>query len=1491
VERVVEVESGINFLVLGHCSPDPLHCCGRTTLQHASFSGVQHKSDLPINTKSSVAVFPDQDWSPTLNPSIAQLGFILALSSNAILSQSALAQRSGTTPATNPVYLADAPVAVETIERAMSLAAQGSYTEASRVLSELIITQGDRLTPIEYGSEIWIPVRVRIGAVIAADAQLLDAYRRTNTPKAQRLLDDHQFTEASRMYWLTEPGLVGSLNQAQVLIESASFWSGLRVLDRLTQHPDASKHADRARKLTALAYRAQPNDRARLLLEQWSRINGQKLDAPDPFNQPSATPEETTSLRWKPIDPTAPELRIDGIVPRPIATTKLTPPPASEELIGIDDQPQAARGGAVTQPKPWTMPVVRGDWLITNDGITISCFDRFTLRPHWRVPTITLDTEEQDRTSEGIRSRIARTVEDMSSASIVDDVVYAAAGLARTGGRTGDDRLLALDLETGAILNQTRLEVLDPSLSESTIRGSIIIDGDTLIVAARKNLRRQRIVALSIIGIDRHTFEHLWTREIGSAGSLPFQQIGQISHSGVLDEGVVYWTDMMGLMCAVETATGDILWAKSSPTSDIYARYERDAWTASTPIVRDGSVYILGVDGQSIERIDQYTGETLSKVRSMTTGQGLYLVETPESIACINRTSIAVHDFDQFGVTKPRLMTPTGDGRAAIQGRVVSSGSKLIVPTESGLAVLDTSRAGGRESITLESQGIVVALDGQFLIADENTVSSYLSWDIAQGILNNRIEEFGDVHAAITLADLAYRSDHHDQIVPAIDRAISMFRPSRIAGEPLPNSQKLTEARDRLFSVIIDMVGLPESLINTQTASLPAPTRTELLKRTGTIARTVEQSLAYQMTAGAWHRASGEIPQAIRIYHGVLNDRALASEMWHGSGVAIRAELEATHQINQIVASHGRIVCAQFDELAAADLGALGPNEDAETYEQLARIYPWALTTPSVWAMAADRWFDSQNAPAAVRAASSGLDAINRLQVHGVQTDQPTIDSTASVLINGLLDSQRPGEASRQATRLMSDYPGLTILVNNQPIDAAMLSVGLSSGQPAPRLGSKIIASDTPILLTGSPVKSPIRTEFDTMIFFAPQLAQARMVQFTDGQPEVIWTRRSPDVEPPLAVVHNEFQTVLIWAPPNGDPESGSVESIGTTTGKTLWRIEGLSKRLIEHSIREPDELARIDGQFISPTEGVVQPDQMLSVCDGSVLVLVDRIGRAMGIDILTGHVLWKDDLPINRVHDLDLASGVLGITGMWVMDQNDPNGEVAARSPRIASIDARTGQTIHLLDSQTSTPRWVRVAPSGSLIVGTSQRVLSVSTRTGTLDWVVRNQSLFNTNAGWIIDGTLVVLDEFINLWPIGLTDGRTPLTALDTANRIMERGWVDVRSHQGNISVTASGGMGVFNHDGTTIGLDSEQVSWTYSDRAWGSDRVVLVGRVSNSDQDFMRIPIKVFDQHSAQMSDSIDLTLPNAIQRQPTVAQAANGVVVVGFGEVSILLQTDK
>ena len=1458
---------------------------------------------------------------PKKMPGLADLAWWILLTL-AIAANHGVAQPSRSSQSSspvNPVYLADAPVAVQTIEQAMVLTAQGGHSQAARTLSQLIIEQGDRLTPVDATGEVWIPIRRKIQSVLLSDPELLKAYRRISTPKAQRLFDQGQWNEARKHYWLTEPGAVGLLNQAQVLIESARFSSGRRVLNQLLTHPDAPAHALRAIELAQLVHRADPSDQSVALLEHWSRLIGITVVPEPPFDGPPTPLASVSSLKSAPLDFDSPPIRLDGIVSKPIAQVKLSVPPSTDELGIVDDVPgmegqaggvrRGSRGvgGVVSQPKPWAMPVVRGDTLVTNDGVTISCFDRFTLRPRWRMMTTTADDEEQDRTSESVRARIARSVEDLSSVTIVGDSVYVAAGLARTGKRTGDHRILSLDIHTGAVNHATTLEKLDPSLAGATVRGAVIVDGDTLIVAARKNMRRERLVALALVGIDRHSFKHLWTREIGSAGSLPFQQIGQISHSGILDDGVLYWSDMMGLVCAVETATGDILWAKALPTTDIYARYEREPWTMSTPIVRDESVYLLSIDGQRIDRLDKHTGKRTDSARSVTSGQGLYLLETPNQLACINRTTITMHSFEQFGVVKPRLITPTGDGRSSIFGRVVSSGSSLIVPIYEGLAVLDTQKIGVRRTIELDQTGLVVALDGQLLIADENDVSSYLSWDIAQRILNDRIanpsDVSGSIDAAITLSDLAFRSNHHDQIIPAIDRAIAMIN------SPTRND---TNVRDRLFSVIIDLVGLPsdqppqppqppQAPHATQTVQATAglglsdSIRSTLLDRLAVVARSDEHTVAQHITLGAWQQAWGQHRQAVRMYHAVLQNPSLSNQMWKGKGLAIRADIESNRQLDAIVAQFGRDVCMMFDELAMIDRDAITDFDSPNTIEQIARQYPWAPTTPELWALAADRWMNSNNPPAAVRAAQSGFDSINRLSTHSVNPSGSILDTLGSVLVGGLLDSQRQAEAAQAAAKLSHTFPSMTITINGQSIDAGSLSIGLSSGQRAPIIGSKFVRTDTPMLLTGSPVVSPIRTEFETMVLFAPQLAQARMVRFVDSTAEVLWTRRAPDVEPPVVVVHNEFQTVLLWAPPNGQPGAGFIESIETFTGQTRWKIEGVIGELLEHSTREPDEAVQINGQFFSPTEGVVLPNQVLSSSDGSVLVLVDRIGRGMGIDLLTGHLLWKGDLPVNRVHDVDLSSGVLGVVGMWYVDHDPEAGAMLMRAPRIASIDARTGQTIQLLHAQTATPRWICVAPSGSLLVGTSRRVLSVSTRTGTLDWVIQNDGLFNTTAGWIANDTLVVLDEFVGLWPIGLTAGDIPLNTFNAQGRVVDRGWVDLRAHDRHIAVVGSGGMGVFDPtNGDTVGLDPERSNWSYVDAAWARDRVVLIHRAINGGNGqhggAMNIPLKILDQRNAQLSDSINLTLPASIQRQPTTTQAANGVVVIGFGEVSVVLKTE-
>ena len=562
----------------------------------------------------------------------------------------------------NPIYFADSPIASDALIRLPQLIAQDNLSEASRLTDEIITTFGDRLIE-STDPAISITVRQRLHRFVLDHPTLLAEYRKDTTPGTRALLEQGQWERIARDAWLTEPGCTAALHQAQTLIEGAHFRAGLRALQELESHPDATAHANRAAKLAKLAARSTNTQAAWDVADRWSTRAGQTIQNRPPRLAPdSRSHTSINALAWN-TDHTSDNNQptLDGIVPRSLGRAHLTPYP---ELDSLPPVRNTAGSGANRIPTAWVSPVVLDDKLYTNDGITISCFDRFTLRPIWRLQT-QQDIENLPITPDA-RVRTGRVVEDTTTITAVGDHLYVPAGLPQSGLRS-DNRLLKIDAHTGKVIwgvdvtnlniptddsaNQDQLATGD-TLSLASIRGQVIVDQGVVVFGARTNNRNQRLVNLAVVGLDAATGSVLWIHHIASAGSLPFQQSGQIAQSPVLNDGTIYWTDQIGLAFAIEAATGTVRWARPLPSPDVYARFSRPSYSTSTPIINEHGMFALTTDGTQIIQLNKETGETIATRNADPVGEALYLLPVDlngtDLIACVSTNRITYYNAERF---------------------------------------------------------------------------------------------------------------------------------------------------------------------------------------------------------------------------------------------------------------------------------------------------------------------------------------------------------------------------------------------------------------------------------------------------------------------------------------------------------------------------------------------------------------------------------------------------------------------------------------------------------------------------------------------------------------------------------------------------------------------------------------------------------------------------------------------------------------------------
>jgi outer membrane protein assembly factor BamB len=1363
----------------------------------------------------------------------------------------------------SPVYIADATMAEEALGTVGALMARGGADEAVRLIQRVLEEQGDRMLATER-PEVYQGVRERVHAVLLADPALLEAYRLRQNPRASALLDEGRWDRVARDWWLTGPGFEASLRRAQMLTESAAFAAGVRVLDDLLAHPDARVNASAAAGMAVVAASYDGSARAWEVADGWAALAGLPTPATALVQRPTVGSEGViSSLAWNADAPSGGAsggASLEGVVPRSLHRADLT------EMDPTDAPEPLVRSGPARVELGWTLPTLAGAELFTNDGLTLTSFDRFTLRPRWRI-TEGSGVQDDGRTR-STRQRIGRIVEDSGSVTVEGDRVYAALGMPRTGSDESVGRVVSVDRATGRVVWSVLLGGLSEELRGAEPRGPLVLDGDVLVVGARKNLRSRRLVSLSLVGLDARTGAMLWSRTLGSAGSLPFQQLTQLSEGGVLREGVVYWTDKIGLVGAVETATGRVMWVRSTRAPGLYTRGARTPYATSLPVINGHGLFVLTPDQAELLQIDPASGELLASRVAEPVGQAAYLVAVGDRIASVGANRIAFYDPAGFA-DRQVSVTPELDERG-LRGRAVAADGRLAAPVTAGVALIEPSGALRTEVVALDATGNIVVADGQAVVLDEVEAYSFLSWETASGMLEGRVLE-GDFEAALALADLAQRSGREDRVLPAVDEAV------RLAGRAADTGV----ARARVFEAVRQLAD-PD----TRSGVIGTATRGALLERMGAVARTNEQRVTHALASGAWRTATGDVPGAAAAYQDVLLEPALARAIWSGGGLSVRAELEATRRLHALAERYGSRATGVSDQMARGEVEALGSGGPAEVWEGVARRYPASASGPLAWSRASAGWLREQRWASAERAARSGLRAAGLLRRRGQAPDRPVLDELIGTLMAALIAQSRPEEAGESLAEAVAQFGELSPSADGRAVAA--------SAEPVvrryPAIGPRIERAESPLLIAGSPVSPGVPAHPDLVLMHATQLGELaayRAGSLARGHPEPLWRDAGVGAMPPVLAHADARALVLAWPDEIDTGRPARAEARDPQTGAVLWSTD--LRFQIDRVDPGADPAVRLNGQIVSPLEGGVPNSHLVTVSDGRTLVMTDRMGRGVGVDLTDGAVLWQRLFGMTRVYGMDMSGGVLGLCGAAVHPPlaRDADPFDAVLRGVGEAVDARTGETIQLIDDLGAETRWVRVAPDGQVLIGAGARVVALDTVAGRIDWSNADEELVGSMDAWVLGETLVVLGQDRVLWPISRREGVRQRSGLNLLGRGADRGWTALERRP--FGLVAMGARGVTTHgpDGELLAADALNAPRAFSMTMLGERRAVLVDRGESDPDGETLVGVAIVDAQTGRTEDRVEVTLPQSVRRTPVQSALADGVVVVGFNEVSVVL----
>jgi outer membrane protein assembly factor BamB len=1219
---------------------------------------------------------------------------------NQFVNQNQLANQG---PPLRKVFTDEAVGARESLVRVEELAGAGNLSEAARVLQQTLDREADQVLPHPDEFRMFETVRSAAARLLRSKPELLAKYREQHQARAQELLDAGDFATVERTYLMTPAGLEAALRLGQWQMERARFHAARMTLAQLDAHPDRSgpKAREAAEMLAKIGAYVDPG-LIRSRLAKWN----EGLSPEVTMAAPVVAPKEATPTARDQFE-AGPTPSWDTIGDEPLQSIALTDAvrmadegkELAEETEDVEEADAERAIGRMGARWAWVTPTLDGETLYVNDGDGIGAYDASTLAELWRSTQSRgpILRREQDM----FWGQNSRSLEDVAGVLVARGLVVGTLGQAKNGGRDGDDRLYALDARTGETRWALDVSTLDPALDGASVRGTPVVEGDVLVVAARKSAQLRRVTALYLIGIDLATGELRWLRNVGSVGMQPWGRTQTRVDGMLLHEGVVYRGDDMGLIGAYEATTGRCLWLRHTlaiPEADWNAGFNNNqdgepTFLVHTPVMMGGRLFFVEPFHGSVVQLDPESGRPQGRVDARATGAGVdYLVAVGDHLAMIGRSTISFTPAADFAPANVRVAkitseelkvqaSPTATGRA-IAMRDGSGAAMLALPTEAGMLLLDPNGKQPPQIMPVANAGNALVTGtpedpGALVIASPTRLHAYLSWERAETGLQRRAAMFpSDPAPTLTYLELALRMGKYELAPKLADQALVILR------KPAEGIDA-NAGRSRLFTLLhTTMVrarmtlqrveggageasGIAPSSTQPDVANSDSPNPSKAGSKTLqdlTILSQIEQRLArtaetpVQRALALLERTHlRDLEQqpgpAVDALQEILLDDVLADAILPGSaavtstGDTISAGEVATDLLTDVVSRFGAASYEAFEQEATRQLEQLPAGASAKDAAGLARRYPLSGASAKAWQRASEAYLASGNDESSRRALRQGIASATR----GVRIGREDAEAMLGELLGRLVPlTNTPGERQPLQRFLL----GLAKRVPNMTLrDASGSQVRLVDA--ANRLGEADARRTVAVLGEKVTPQAQVIEGWNLLQNAAPELPG------TSRDLVVMGSRRGDTVAGfgvsavsgrleqlwsrgvemmPVVVRITPEATVLFW------PQAGAaqLEAISNLDGATLWKSPALTSLPGWARPPESDAVAggrpqRLD-QLNTPLDGIVRGEDLLFSLDPRAIVICDRRGRCAAFDLTDGKTLWSGQTPVTSVYDLEVA-------------------------------------------------------------------------------------------------------------------------------------------------------------------------------------------------------------------------------------------------------------